>query len=52
MRVLIDECMPSQLRSWLSSYHDTSTLRDMGWEGLKNGRLLRAANAIGVNDGT
>lgn len=49
MRVLIDECLPSQLRSWLASYYDTSTLRDMGWEGLKNGKLLRAADAAGFD---
>jgi predicted nuclease of predicted toxin-antitoxin system len=49
MRVLIDECLPSQLRSWLARDYDTSTLRDMGWEGLKNGKLLRAANDEGFD---
>ncbi len=49
MRILIDECLPRQLRGWLSRDHDTFTLRDMGWEGLKNGKLLRAANNAGFD---
>ena len=49
MRVLIDECLPKQLRGWIARYFDTSTVQDMGWEGVKNGELLRAANDAGFD---
>ncbi|MDZ4202561.1 MAG: hypothetical protein U1C96_10510 [Gallionella sp.] len=33
----------------MACYFDASTVQDMGWEGLKNGNLLRAANDAGFN---
>lgn len=47
IRVLIDECLPRQLKRWLSETDkniEIQTLKDTGWEGLKNGVLLKAAN--------
>lgn len=49
MRVLIDECLPRQLRGWIARYFDTSTVREMGWEGIQNGKLLRVANDAGFD---
>ena len=49
MRLLIDECLPRQMKFWLSKYHNATTLRDMGWEGVKNGKLLKLANDYGFN---
>jgi len=47
IRVLIDECLPRQLKRWLFEADkdlEIRTLKDTGWEGLKNGVLLKAAN--------
>ena len=49
MRVLIDECLPRQLKGWLQQYFDTSTVQEMGWANIKNGKLLRAANNSGFD---
>jgi predicted nuclease of predicted toxin-antitoxin system len=49
MRVLIDECLPRQLKGWLQPYFDTSTVQEMGWANIKNGKLLRAANNSGFD---
>lgn len=42
MRVLLDECIPQKLRIYLSG-HDVRSVAEMGWAGIKNGRLLRLA---------
>ena len=39
MRVLLDECVPTDLRHSLGG-HDVRTTRFMGWTGIKNGALL------------
>lgn len=44
MRVLLDECLPRKLKSDLTE-HEVRTAQEEGWAGLKNGALLRAANA-------
>ena len=47
MRVLVDECLPRQLRQWLSTARPdwtVMTVQDAGWASMKNGVLLRAAN--------
>jgi predicted nuclease of predicted toxin-antitoxin system len=44
VRVLIDECVPRQLKNWLAEAHDVATVFDAGWSGMKNGALLREAN--------
>ena len=47
MRVLIDKCLLKQLKGWLAGKHDAATVMEMGWQSLKNGVLLRAANEAG-----
>ena len=47
MRVLVDECLPQQLRLWLLAAHPSwtvSTVKDAGWAAMQNGVLLKAAN--------
>lgn len=41
-RVLLDENLPVQLRLWLTGVKAV-TVEHMGWKGLRNGKLLRAA---------
>jgi hypothetical protein len=43
MRLLLDECVPRRLKRELHG-HDTRTVQDLGWAGIKNGALLRLAN--------
>lgn len=40
MHILIDECLPRQLKQSLIG-HDVKTVPQMGWAGKKNGELLR-----------
>jgi hypothetical protein len=40
MRVLLDECLPRKLKLELTG-HETKTVPEMGWAGLKNGELLQ-----------
>ena len=48
MRVLLDECVPRQLRRDLEGF-DVKTVQQMGWAGVKNGALLsRAAGECDV----
>ena len=47
MRILIDECLPRQLKTWLDGDHDVSTVHDMEWASVKNGKLLALANDAG-----
>ena len=49
MRILIDECLPRQLKNWLAGVHDAVTVQEMGWANVKNGKLLRAANDAGFD---
>jgi predicted nuclease of predicted toxin-antitoxin system len=42
VRVLLDECVPLQLKRDLTG-HTVSTVRDMGWSGVKNGALIELA---------
>lgn len=42
MRVLLDECLPKRLKRDLPG-HDVVTVVEMGWPGVKNGRLLALA---------
>lgn len=45
MKLLLDECMPHRLKREFVG-HDVKTAREAGFSGLKNGALLRAANAL------
>ena len=42
MRVLLDECVPRQIRRDLAG-HEVRTVVEMGWAGTKNGELLKRA---------
>jgi hypothetical protein len=42
MKILLDECTPSVVKKRLP-HRDIQTVQDMGWSGVKNGDLLRAA---------
>ncbi len=44
-RVLLDESIPERLRTAFSDAVEVVTVRYQGWAGLKNGVLLRAAEA-------
>ena len=46
MKVLLDENLPHRLRHRLGS-HEAFTVSYMGWAGLKNGELLKAAEEAG-----
>ena len=46
MRVLLDECVPLQVRNALKD-HEVTTAQLMGWGGLSNGELLDAAEQAG-----
>lgn len=48
MKVLLDENLPHRLRNALST-HEVFTVRFLGWSGLKNGALLRAAESNGFH---
>ena len=48
MRILLDECVPIQIRGALS-VHEVSTAQRMGWGGLCNGDLLDAAEKAGFD---
>lgn len=47
MKVLLDENLDHALRTLLG-HHDVVTAAYMGWAGLKNGDLLRAAEDRGI----
>ena len=46
MKLLLDECLPKQLKNNLPG-HECQTVPEVGWEGKKNGELLRLAEAVG-----
>ena len=39
MKILLDECVTKHLKPHLSGYQ-VSTVRELGWSGVKNGRLM------------
>lgn len=46
MRVLIDECVPSALKGFLSMHgHECSMVQEAGWSGKENRELLDLAEA-------
>jgi hypothetical protein len=48
LKILLDECLPEPLRGRLTG-HDVFTVGNLGWKGLRNGRLLAAAAAHGFD---
>jgi predicted nuclease of predicted toxin-antitoxin system len=46
MKVLLDECAPKQLKTFLAAYgHLCRTAQEAGWSGIENGELLALADA-------
>ena len=41
MRLLLDENRPVKLKYLMEQAHDVLTVNDMGWNGTKNGKLLK-----------
>ncbi len=39
MKILLDECVTKQLKSYLPEF-EVFTVREMGWGGIKNGNLM------------
>ena len=46
MKILLDECVPLQVRQALPD-HEVTTTQRMGWAGVGNGDLLDAAEQAG-----
>jgi hypothetical protein len=46
MKVLLDECVPRPLKFDFIG-HDVSHVTEVGWSGIKNGKLLRLAIGTG-----
>ena len=44
MRILLDECMPERLPEGALAGHQAVLVRDLGWQGIQNGELLKRAN--------
>jgi predicted nuclease of predicted toxin-antitoxin system len=46
MKVLIDECAPRALKTFLTKQgHESLTVQEVGWAGKENGELLTAAES-------
>jgi predicted nuclease of predicted toxin-antitoxin system len=44
MKVLIDECAPKALKTFLTKHgHESLTVQEAGWAGKQNGQLLKLA---------
>ncbi len=39
MKILLDECVTKHLKPYLAS-HEVSTVKEMNWSGIKNGKLM------------
>ena len=48
MKILLDECVPVQVRNALVG-HEVSTAQKMGWGGISNGELLQRAEQEGFD---
>jgi len=44
MKVLLDECVPFKLKAYLTGHHVFS-VQMMGWDGVKNGDLIKLADS-------
>jgi hypothetical protein len=42
MKILLDECLPKRLKSFLTDF-EVNTTEEMGWTSLENGNLIKAA---------
>jgi predicted nuclease of predicted toxin-antitoxin system len=42
MKLLLDECVPEDLKDFISG-HEVASVAEMGWKGIKNGELMHVA---------
>ncbi len=49
MKVLLDEQLPKPLKRTLGNEHRVFMVRDVGWTGIKNGRLLKLMTENGFD---
>ncbi len=49
MKILLDECVPAQVRQAFPEHDATTTVQEQGWTGIKNGDLLAAAENAGFD---
>jgi hypothetical protein len=49
LRILIDECLPVQVRHFFGAEDDVSTVMHLGWRSLPNGDLLVRAEQNGFD---
>ena len=49
MKILLDECVTKHLKSHFTG-HQVSTVRELGWSGVKNGKLMSLCveNGFGI----
>jgi predicted nuclease of predicted toxin-antitoxin system len=40
MKILLDECITRRLKTFFTPEHSVHTVVEMGWSGVKNGKLL------------
>jgi predicted nuclease of predicted toxin-antitoxin system len=48
MKLLLDECLPEDLKGFISG-HQVFAVSDMGWKGIKNGELMKRAVESGFD---
>jgi hypothetical protein len=48
MKLLLDECVPEDLKDFISG-HEVASVAEMGWKGIKNGELMRLAADSGFH---
>jgi hypothetical protein len=49
MKILLDECVTKKFKRHLVPDYDVQTVSEMGYQGLKNGNLLKTAIAAGFD---
>jgi hypothetical protein len=48
MKLLLDECVPEDLKDFIAGY-EVATTGEMGWKGIKNGELMLRAVTAGFD---
>ena|ERR1700722_10856207 len=48
MKLLLDECVPEDLKDFILG-HEVASTAEMGWKGIKNGELMRRAVDAGFD---
>ena len=48
MKILLDECVTKHLKKYLTEF-DVCTVSEMGWSGIKNGKLMQFCTENGFD---